>query len=126
MLGLVFVSHIRKLAEGAIELARLVAPDVPMCAAGGLEDGSPGTDMARIADAVSEADHGDGVLIFMDLGSAVMSAEMALEMNPDPHHIMMDAPFVEGAVVAAAAAQGGASAEEVCRLVESQKNVHKF
>ncbi|NLZ66579.1 MAG: PTS-dependent dihydroxyacetone kinase phosphotransferase subunit DhaM [Clostridiaceae bacterium] len=126
MVGLVFVSHIRELSKGVIALARLVGPDVPMEEAGGLEDGSAGTDMERIASAIENADQGKGVLIFMDLGSAVMSTEMALELNPNPAHIMVDAPFVESAVVAAAAAQGGASAEEILFLIESQKDVKKF
>jgi|BioPla2DNA2_1021312.scaffolds.fasta_scaffold04760_9 PTS hybrid protein len=126
MVGLVFVSHIRELSEGVIALARLVGPDVPMEGAGGLEDGSAGTDMERIAMAIEAADQGKGVLIFMDLGSAVLSTEMALELNPNPTHIMVDAPFVESAIVAAAAAQGGASTEEILALIESQKDVKKF
>jgi len=88
MVGLVFVSHIRELSKGVIALARLVGPDVPMEEAGGLEDGSAGTDMERIASAIENADQGKGVLIFMDLGSAVMSTEMALELNPNPAHII--------------------------------------
>ena len=54
MVGFVIVSHSRKLAEGVVELAKMMAPDVPQVAAGGLEDGSFGTSFERILEAVNE------------------------------------------------------------------------
>lgn len=104
----------------------MIAPSVPIVAVGGLPDGSPGTDVERIFSGLIEADQGDGVMIFMDLGSAVMSTEMALEFAPNEKHIMQNAPMVEGTIVAASAIQAGSTLEEACKLVESQRNIDKF
>ncbi|HRE25960.1 MAG TPA: PTS-dependent dihydroxyacetone kinase phosphotransferase subunit DhaM, partial [Anaerolineales bacterium] len=83
MVGIVIVSHSQKLAEGVVELARQMAgPDVPIIAAGGLREpvGAIGTDIAVIGEALDAADQGDGVLVLMDLGSAILSTEMARDM----------------------------------------------
>ncbi|MGH2946581.1 MAG: dihydroxyacetone kinase phosphoryl donor subunit DhaM, partial [Solirubrobacteraceae bacterium] len=116
MVGLVIVSHSAALAEGVAELAREMAgPDVAIEAAGGMDDGAIGTDADRVRLAVERARSPDGVLVLMDLGSAVMSAEMATEMlEPDGGPVMLcGAPLVEGAVAAAARARSGASLDEV-------------
>ncbi|NLJ71102.1 MAG: PTS-dependent dihydroxyacetone kinase phosphotransferase subunit DhaM [Clostridiaceae bacterium] len=126
MVGILLVSHVQSLADGVKELAKMIAPSVPIVAIGGLPDGSPGTDVERIFSGLNEVDQGDGVMIFMDLGSAVMSTEMALEFDPNEKHIMQNAPMVEGTIVAASAIQAGSTLEEACSLVESQRNVDKF
>ncbi|HHT24949.1 MAG TPA: PTS-dependent dihydroxyacetone kinase phosphotransferase subunit DhaM [Clostridiaceae bacterium] len=126
MVGILLVSHVQSLADGVKDLAKMIAPAVPIISVGGLPDGSPGTDVERIYSGLNEADQGDGVMIFMDLGSAVMSTEMALEFEPNDKHIMQNAPIVEGTIIAASAIQAGNTLEEACNLVESQKNVDKF
>src|SRR2546423_2912030 len=93
-------------------------PDVAIEAAGGMEDGSIGTDAARVMEAIQRAMSDDGVLVLMDLGSALMSAEMAIEMLGTDRVRLSEGPLVEGAVAAAASARGGASLEEV--LVEAR------
>jgi multiphosphoryl transfer protein len=115
VVGLVIVSHSAELADGVVELAReMGGGDVPIEAAGGLDDGSVGTDAARVQAAIERAMSGDGVLVLMDLGSALMSAEMATELlGGDDRVLLSEAPLVEGAVAAAAVARGGASLEEV-------------
>jgi phosphocarrier protein FPr len=118
LVSLVLVSHSAALAEGVAELAReMGGEEVAIAAAGGLDDGAIGTDAARVMMAVEEVRSADGVLVLMDLGSALMSAEMALEMlDPDGGPVVMSAaPLVEGAVAAAARARGGADLEEVAR-----------
>jgi phosphocarrier protein FPr len=118
VVGLVIVSHSAGLAEGVVELAREMGGGaVAVEAAGGIEDGSIGTDAERVRAAVESVRSPDGVLVLMDLGSALMSAEMATEMTePDGGPIKLsEAPLVEGAVAAAAAARGGASLDEVAR-----------
>ena len=117
MVGLVVVSHSASLAEGVVELAReMGGEDVRIEAAGGLDDGSVGTDAARVVAAIERAMSDDGVLVLMDLGSALMSAEMATEMLADGGRVLLsEAPLVEGAVAAAAAARGGSSLDEVAR-----------
>src|SRR3977135_1469076 len=82
--------------------------------AGGIEDGEIGTDVERVRVAIERAMSDDGVLVLMDLGSALMSAEMAVElMEGGGRGVLSEAPLVEGAVAAAAAARGGASLDEV-------------
>jgi len=84
-------------------------------AAGGMDDGAVGTDAERVRAAVELVRSPDGVLILMDLGSALMSAEMATEMiEPAGGPVLLSAaPLVEGAVAAAARARGGGSLDEV-------------
>jgi phosphocarrier protein FPr len=115
VVGIVVVSHSADLARGVVELAReMGGEELSIEAAGGLEDGAVGTDAERVRAAIERAISDDGVLVLMDLGSALMSAEMAVElMEGGGRVILSEAPLVEGAVAAAAAARGGASLEEV-------------
>lgn len=115
MVGIVIVSHSAKLAEGAAELARqMAAPDAKIIAAGGFippdaSEPAIGTDPMRVMEAIQEADTGDGVLVLMDLGSALMSAEMALSFLDDDQRArvkLCDAPLIEGVVAAATCASG--------------------
>ena len=124
MVGIVIVSHSAQLAAGVVDLVKLIAADCPIAAAGGLEDGSFGTSYERILNAIETVHGEDGVLILMDMGSAVMTTEMVLE-DLSYDDIRM-APVVEGAVAAAAASSAGMSLEEVFREAESAANVKKF
>jgi len=114
MVGLVLVSHSPLIADGTAELVRQMAGEVELAAVGGDSDGGFGTDPERIEAAVSDLD-ADEVLVFMDLGSAVLSAETVLEMLPSETREkvrLVDAPFVEGAFAAGVVASTGADAEE--------------
>ena len=115
MVGIVVVSHSAELARGVVELARQMGgEEVRVEEAGGMDDGSIGTDAVRVQAAIERAMSGDGVLVLMDLGSALMSAEMAVELMEGAGRVVLsEAPLVEGAVAAAAAARGGASLDEV-------------
>ncbi len=115
MVGIVVVSHSAALAEGVVELARQMGGDeLRLEAAGGLEDGTIGTDVERVREAIERAMSDDGVLVLMDLGSALMSAEMAVELLAGGGRVeLSEAPLVEGAVAAAASARGGFSLDEV-------------
>jgi multiphosphoryl transfer protein len=116
VVGLVIVSHSAALADGVVELAReMGGGDLAIESAGGMEDGAIGTDAERVRLAVERARSPDGVLVLMDLGSALMSAEMAAEMvEPDGGPVVLcGAPLVEGAVAAAARARAGASLADV-------------
>ena len=112
------VSHSRVLAEAAVELARemVAGQDVRVEVAAGLEDGGLGTDAVAIVDALSAADRGDGVVVLMDLGSAVLSAELALELLDEEQRervLLCPAPLVEGLVAACVSAGGGAARNAV-------------
>ena len=115
MVGLVIVSHSATLAEGAAELARQMGgSDVAIETAGGLEDGEIGTDAERVMAAIERVRSDDGVLVLMDLGSALMSAEIAVEMlGRGRPGALSGAPLIEGAVAAAARARTGAGLDEV-------------
>ena len=118
MVGLVIVSHSAALADGVTELAReMGGGEVAIEAAGGMEDGEIGTDAERVRAAVERVRSPEGVLVLMDLGSALMSAEMAVEMTEEDGGPirLSEAPLVEGAVAAAALAGAGASLDEVAR-----------
>jgi len=116
--GLVVVSHSRALARAAAALAQemLHGKQIKIAVAAGLDDTTFGTDAAQIVDAIMAAEQGAGVVVLMDLGSAVLSAELAVELLDDDIRkrvVLCPAPLVEGLVVAAVAAAGGAGAEEV-------------
>ena len=126
MVGIVIVSHSWKLAEGVVELARMMAADAPLAAAGGLEDGSLGTSYEKIFAAVEKVYSADGVMILMDMGSAVMTTEMVLEDLDKPNVVMIDCPLVEGAVLAAVESSGGRSLEEISARMEETRTMKKF
>lgn len=107
--ALVLVSHSATLANGCAEVAAQMAPEVDIRPAGGLQDGGIGTSYDLVEQAVQGAlDAGaQAVVLFTDLGSATLTAESVLELVDDERVLLADAPFVEGAVAAAVAAQGG-------------------
>ena len=114
MVGLVLVSHSPQIAEGTAELVRQMAGEVEVVAVGGDAEGGFGTDPERIESAIENLD-AEGALVFMDLGSAVLSAETVLEMlsQEDREKVrLVDAPFVEGAFAAGVEASTGSDAEE--------------
>jgi phosphoenolpyruvate-protein phosphotransferase/dihydroxyacetone kinase phosphotransfer subunit len=116
--GLVVVSHSRALAAAAVALAQemLHGRPVRIEIAAGLDDGTFGTDAAQVLAAVQRADSGAGVVVLMDLGSAVLSTELAVELL-DPSAagrvLLCPAPLLEGLIVGAVAAAGGAGRAEV-------------
>ncbi len=114
MVGLVLVSHSPQIAEGTAELVRQMAGEVEVVAVGGDADGGFGTDPERIKAAIEDLG-AEEALVFMDLGSAVLSAETVLEMlsSEDREKVrLVDAPFVEGAFAAGVIASTGSDAEE--------------
>ena len=126
MVGFVIVSHSRMLAESVADFTRLMAEHVTVIPAGGLEDGSFGTSYQLISDAIEKANSGDGVLVLMDMGSAVMTTEMVLESMENHKVKMVDCPLVEGAVAGTIAAAGGQSLELIYRNLTKSGYVNKF
>ena len=117
MVGIVVVSHSDTLAEGVVRLAReMGGEELALEPAGGMDEpGVLGTDPERVRAAIERAMSDDGVLVLMDLGSALMSAEFAVELlgESSGRVLLSEAPLVEGAVAAAVAARGGSTLEEV-------------
>ncbi len=122
--GLVVVSHSSLIAEGVVELAAQMAGDVRIVAAGGTDDGGIGTSFDRVSNAIVAAETGDGVVILCDLGSAVLTAETALDLADDATRARIriaDAPLVEGSVAASVAAQTGGDLDAVVAAAESAR-----
>ena len=119
MIGIVLVAHSEKLAQGVRDIVvQMVGDDAPIAAAGGTDnpDSPIGADPLRVMSAIEAVYSDDGVLVLMDLGSAIMSAEAAIEFLPpeeQEHIFLCEAPLVEGAIAAAVQAMGGSDIERV-------------
>jgi dihydroxyacetone kinase phosphotransfer subunit len=132
--GIVVVSHSAALANDVVDLvaalANLSPDDVPLFAAGGLNATTLGTDAARIAEAIEQADQGDGVLVVADLGSAVLSALTAVEdlltTELAARVRISGGPLVEGAFVAAVQAFAGDGLDEVKAAAEAAAQMDKL
>lgn len=115
--GIVIVSHSERLAEGVVELAEQMAQGgVTIVAAGGAENGSIGTSIEKVMAALQKAASPDGILVLLDLGSAVMTTEMAIENLSEEEQkkvVISSAPLVEGAILAAVESAAGSSLQEV-------------
>ena len=130
LVGIVVVSHSAQIAAGTVELARQMAgDDLRIEAAGGMPDGSLGTDAAAIMAAISAADSGAGVLVLVDLGSAVLATQTALELlgaDIAAHVRLSGGPLVEGAVVAAVQASVGDDLAAVLAAAEEAASLPKI
>lgn len=119
--GVVLISHSAALAQAVVELAtEQVGDAAPIAVAAGMPDGGLGTDAVAVMAAVEEVASPAGVLVVMDLGSAVMSAELAVELLGDvdvPVRLTW-APVVEGFVVALQQSSRGSDLDTVVREVE--------
>jgi len=115
MVSLLIVSHSAQLATGVKEFAEQVAGGkVHIADAGGAADGSLGTSVDRIQERLQQVASSDGTLVLVDIGSAVLSVEMAIEALDARHVQISDAPLVEGAYLAAIEASAeGATLEQV-------------
>ena len=122
MVGIVIVSHSKQLAEGVRELAeQMVQGKVSLAVAGGIDDPENplGTDAIQVNQAIASVYSDEGVVVLMDLGSALMSAEMALEFLPEEQRDkvhLCEAPLVEGAIAAAVEAALGSDIKQVLAL----------
>lgn len=110
--GIVIVSHSPLVAEGTADMVRqMVGNEVPLAYCGGNGSGGLGTSVEAILAAIDRAWSDAGVAILVDLGGAETNSEMAVEMLPEERSgkvVICNAPIVEGAVIAATEASGGA------------------
>jgi dihydroxyacetone kinase phosphotransfer subunit len=120
--GLVLVSHVAAIADGLRDLVAQMAPDVRVEPAGGTDDGGIGTSFDLVVAALGRADSGEGAVVLYDLGSALLTAETALDLLDDQARARVriaDAPLVEGAIAAGVEAQGGGDLSAVVAAAES-------
>lgn len=127
MVGLVVVSHSAQAAEGIREIAaEMGSPDAPLAAVGGDPDGGVGTDATAIQETLEQTADDDGVVVLVDLGSAVMNADLAIE-QADIEATIADAPVLEGAVNATVAATSPkATVESVREAAEAARDISKL
>ena len=115
--GIVIVSHSPLIARGTADMVwQMVGDEVPLAFCGGNSDGELGTSVEKIAAAIELAWSEAGVAILVDLGGAETNSEMAIEIIGEPRASRIricNAPIVEGAIMAATEASGGASLETV-------------
>src|SRR5699024_774118 len=116
--GIVLVSHSSKVAEGIKEIIREVTKEVPVVAAGGTEENEIGTSVEKIEQAIHQADGGNGVLVFYDIGSAKMNVEMLLETVEDVDARLLEAPILEGSYVAAVEASMEKSVDDISQAIK--------
>src|ERR1700720_2052822 len=114
--GIVIVSHSADVARGtALMVEQMVGREVPLGWCGGDPGGGLGTSVEAIMKAIEQAWSPRGVAILVDLGGAETNSEMAIEMLPEDRRgrvVLCNAPIVEGAIMAATEASGGASLAE--------------
>lgn len=128
MVGVLIVSHSKKAAEGIYELAvQMAGKDHRVVAVGGMEDGSIGTDALRIKEGIEQANGGEGVVLLADLGSGILSSQMAIDLLEEDIPVQIaDAPILEGATSAAVQAAIGGNLKEVIEAAELAKQVSKL
>ncbi len=132
MVGLVLVGHSPRLLDGLREMLAQAAPAVPVATAGGTSAGALGTSaplvLQALRDVLGHCD-GDGAVILVDLGSAALAVEVALEDATDQERRLVrlcDGPIVEGAVLAAVEAASGAGLDAVLRAADGATGSGKW
>ena len=128
MVGIVIVSHSRDIAAGTVALAsQMAGEEVRIEAAGGMPDGSLGTDGALVRAAITAANQDDGAIVLGDLGSAILTARHVLEDHASNGSVrLVDAPIVEGAVAAAVVSSAGRPLDEVASAAEGARAIPKL
>jgi dihydroxyacetone kinase phosphotransfer subunit len=120
--GIVIVSHSPKVAEGTADMVRqMVGDEVKLAWCGGDPAGGLGTSVEAIIAAIETAWTDKGVAVLVDLGGAETNSEMAIEIIGEPKSgriRICNAPIVEGAVMAATEASGGAALGAVVSTAE--------
>jgi dihydroxyacetone kinase phosphotransfer subunit len=131
VVGLVLVAHSADVVRGVAAMIGQAAPTVPVAGAGGLSGGRLGTnglEVVEVLRTVLSRTGGDGLLVLLDLGSASMAVDVALDELDAAERArirLSDAPFLEGAVLAAVAAAGGEDLEAVAAAAESARSMPK-
>jgi phosphoenolpyruvate---glycerone phosphotransferase subunit DhaM len=116
--GIVLISHSFKVVEGIKDIISQMVPNVVVETAGGTEENEIGTSVEKIQQAIENAYSEKGVLLFYDIGSAMMNAELAIELSEHENVVIANAPILEGAFVASVESGMGKTLEEVKNAAE--------
>lgn len=106
MVNLIFVSHSNELAEATSKYIKEITKSknsIAFCGGVGVDKKEFGTDPIDILNIIEEVYSEDGVIIFCDMGSALISSQLAISMldeNKQPNVKITSAPFVEGGIIA--------------------------
>ncbi len=129
MVGIVIVSHSRRLADEVIHLCNEMKKyDFPVINGSGTDDDHFGSDPMKIKKAIEDANTTNGVLIFGDIGSSILNSEMAIEFLDDEYKgkvKIVDAPLVEGALIAMSVNDEKATLDSVIDELQELKNFSK-
>lgn len=119
--GIVLISHSYKVVEGIKDILNQVVSDVPIELAGGTDENEIGTSIDKILQAIEKAYNEKGVILFYDLGSAMMNAEIAVELSgKDQIRIADNIPILEGAYVAAVESGIGKGLDTIIKNLKDQ------
>lgn len=113
MVGIVIVSHSKDVAKGVYDLSKMMASTAPVAFAGGMSDGGLGTDFEQIMSAVEEVLSSEGVIVFVDMGSSLMTTEIVIEALEGQDIRLADCPLVEGAISASVSSMIGKTIDEI-------------
>ena len=124
LVGIMIVSHSYSIASGTADMVRQMCGEkIPISFAGGTSDGKIGTDLEKILAGLKEIWSDSGVVVLYDLGSSEMSSEAAIEMLSQKQQDkikILNAPLVEGAIIAGVESIQGSKLEEVKSVVEKR------
>lgn len=126
MVGIVIVSHSQMLAEGVMDATKIMADGCMIAAAGGTDDGEYGTSYEKIRNAIDSVYSDSGVIVLVDMGSAVMTTEIVIEDMEYDNVELVDCPLVEGAIAASLSALCGDDLETVKNQALSAKDEPKW
>lgn len=130
MIGIILVSHSRKITDGLKEMIEEMTghdPAIDIISAGGTFDGGLGSDTANLLQILEDHSDYEQFYLFADIGSAVMSVEQALEFTDtsiSQKALYIDAPLVEGAFVAAVKCMVDPSVASVSAAVQALYQNH--
>lgn len=113
MVGIVIVSHSKKLVEGMLHELRVFSKLCPIALAGGDENDNYGTSINKIKKAIKDVYSEDGVCIITDLGSSIMTSEIVLEELNDRKIQLLDCSFLEGSISAVILSEQGKTIDEI-------------
>ncbi len=128
LVGIVVVCHNKKLSEEIINFCNVLKQsDFKIVNGGGTDTEIYGTNPDIVKNAIEQADSGNGVLIFVDMGSSIINSELAIEiLDGKIDARIADAPVLEGIISAVAANSEGMTLEELENIAEDSKNFNKI
>ena len=131
VVSLIFVSHSNELAKSMKKyIYDITKTEVPIGFSGGVGDDFKelGTDPTDIFNLIEEMYTDDGIIIFCDLGSALISSEMAISMLDDDKKEkvkLTSAPFLEGGILAAIESSLNKNIDEIKRELNNSLDAKK-